>query len=623
MQAWLGGTIRGICMMKRRIAGWILLLIAGFAFPAHAEKRIALVVGNSAYRNVTPLDNPANDASLMAETLKGIGFSLIGNGAQLDLDKNALDEAVQSFGRQIQGANVAMFYYAGHGVQVRGANYLVPINANPTREADVDFQMVDVNLVMNQMQGSGTRLNLVILDACRNNPFGGRGLRSSEGGLAQMRAPEGTLVSYATQPGNVAQDGSDGHSPYTKALAGTIKRGGLDLFETFNEVGLSVKRSTGGSQQPWVSSSPIDGKFYFTSPPAAIASASPSSTGSGSAAMSAVPVAPQSVDTRTLERDVWEAIKGSTKSEVFDKFLHDFPNGVFAGAAHERFVSLTPKGPADVSRQGSLANDCDNLAAGPFDPQRPPGIAGVQSGILHAAEAIGACQEAVNQYPTVARYAYQLGRAFEAAKQWDAAIKALNRAIGAGYAPAMCDLANMYMRGDGVPKDHPQALRLYHQAITAGYVPAINDLGYMYSHGNGVAQDYSEAVRLYQQAADLGYAGGLYRLGFMYENGFGVSRNLTEAVGLYRRAAEAGYPGGMSNLGTVYENGSGVPKDLREAARWYRKAAEAGSPSGMRNLATFYDKGLGGLPHDRAEALRWFEKAADLGNEDAKKYLKR
>jgi len=154
---------------------------------------------------------------------------------------------------------------------VNGSNYLVPVGANPTREADVDFQMVDVNLVLRQMQGSGTRLNMVILDACRNNPFGARGLRSSDGGLAQMRAPEGTLISYATQPGSVAQDGSDGHSPYTRALATTIKQAGLDIFQTFNQVGLAVKRETGGSQQPWVSSSPIDGTFYFVAPAAAAA----------------------------------------------------------------------------------------------------------------------------------------------------------------------------------------------------------------------------------------------------------------------------------------------------------------------------------------------------------------
>ncbi|MGY3614820.1 caspase family protein [Bradyrhizobium sp. USDA 10063] len=257
------GAINGLAFAA--LIGLLTLVVAG---PAAAEKRIALVIGNSAYQNVTRLDNPRNDAKLMADTLASLGFTLIGGRAQLDLDKTAMDVAVQNFGRQVQGADVALFYYAGHGVQVSGSNYLVPVGANPSREADVDFQMTDVNLVLRQMQGSGTRLNMVILDACRNNPFGARGLRAADGGLAQMRAPEGTLISYATQPGNVAQDGSDGHSPYTRALATTIKQAGLDIFQTFNQVGLAVKRATGGSQQPWVSSSPIDGTFYFVPPSA-------------------------------------------------------------------------------------------------------------------------------------------------------------------------------------------------------------------------------------------------------------------------------------------------------------------------------------------------------------------
>jgi hypothetical protein len=269
-------SLGGGCIGMREAVGckfWAfsllaVLLLLALPAPAAAEKRVALVIGNSAYQNVTRLDNPRNDATLMAETLAGLGFTLIGGHAQLDLDKAAMDGAVQSFGRQVQGADVALFYYAGHGVQVAGSNYLVPVGANPTREADVDFQMVDVNLVLKQMQGSGTRLNMVILDACRNNPFGARGLRASDGGLAQMRAPEGTLISYATQPGNVAADGTDGHSPYTKALASTIKQSGLDIFQTFNQVGLAVKRETSGSQQPWVSSSPIDGTFYFVAPSA-------------------------------------------------------------------------------------------------------------------------------------------------------------------------------------------------------------------------------------------------------------------------------------------------------------------------------------------------------------------
>jgi hypothetical protein len=234
------------------------------ASSAAAEKRIALVVGNSAYQSIPRLDNPKNDALLVADTLGKLGFSLVGGGAQVDLDKSRFDSVVQSFGNQLMGADVALFYYAGHGLQLRGTNYLVPVTANPTRETDVDFQMVDVALVLRQMEGAGTKLNLVILDACRNNPFAGRGLRASDGGLAQIRAPEGTLLSYATQPGNVALDGDNGHSPYTRALVETMQRQGLDVLQTFNQVGLIVKRATGNSQQPWVSSSPIDGSFYFS-----------------------------------------------------------------------------------------------------------------------------------------------------------------------------------------------------------------------------------------------------------------------------------------------------------------------------------------------------------------------
>jgi carboxyl-terminal processing protease len=284
-------------------------------FPALADKRIALVVGNSNYQNVTHLENPRNDATLMATTLRSLGFTLVGDGPQLDLDKAALDLAVQKFGSTLQGADVAMFYYAGHGVQIRGANFLVPIGANPTREADVDFQMVDVGLVLRQMEGSGTRLNLVVLDACRNNPFGGRGLRATDGGLAQMRAPEGTLISFATQPGNVALDG-EGNSPYTKALAVTIRKSGLDIFQTFNEVGLAVKRSTGGSQQPWVSSSPIDGNFYFVAP--APATETPAVAGTDNAAQA------------------WAATRDTTSLAVMDTFIQQYGDSIYGPFARAR-----------------------------------------------------------------------------------------------------------------------------------------------------------------------------------------------------------------------------------------------------------------------------------------------
>lgn len=325
-------------MFLRLIIGTIVALAAVLMMkPAAADRRVALVIGNSAYQHVSRLDNPTNDARLVADTLQADGFSLVGGAALLDLDKASFDSAVQNFGNQIGGADVALFYFAGHGVQIRGSNHLVPINANPTKEADVDFQMIDVALVLRQMDGAGTKLNLVILDACRNNPFGSRGLRSNAAGLAQMTAPEGTLISYATQPGNVAQDGSNGNSPYSKALAQTLRQPGLGIFEVFNEVGLTVKRSTGGTQQPWVSSSPIDGRFYFSPPRGESAAARPDvpPTGMNEAAQA------------------WSATKDTTSMEVLEDFIRRYGDSFYASLARARLEEIrSKKRPAEVAALG-------------------------------------------------------------------------------------------------------------------------------------------------------------------------------------------------------------------------------------------------------------------------------
>ena len=307
-----------------KIAFATLVVTAGSSVAAHAERRVALVVGNSAYQNVPYLDNPKNDARLMADTLLSLGFTLTGGVAQIDLDKAGFDRAVQNFGNQLVGADVALFYYAGHGVQVRNSNYLIPVRANPTKESDIDFQMVDVALVLRQMEGSGTKLNLVILDACRNNPFGGHGLRATSRGLAQMQAPEGTMISYATQPGNVALDGANGNSPFTKALATTMRKAGLDIFQTFNAVGVSVKRSTGGAQQPWVSSSPIDGNFYFTLPQTV-----PSVIGP-----------PSQVDRVSEAERAWSLTKDTTSQAVLADFIRLFGTTVYGSMARARLDEL-------------------------------------------------------------------------------------------------------------------------------------------------------------------------------------------------------------------------------------------------------------------------------------------
>jgi hypothetical protein len=338
-----------------RTAATIIVLavtLGAGAIPASADKRVALVVGNSAYQHIAPLDNPKNDARLIAETLRGLGFTLVGGVAQLDLDKARFDGAVQSFGNLLQGADVGLFYYAGHGVQVRGANYLVPVGANPTREADVDFQMLDTNLVLRQMESAGTKLNLVILDACRNNPFGGRGLRATSGGLAQMRAPEGTLISFATQPGNVAQDGADGNSPYTKALVQTIRRPGLSIFETFNEVGLAVMTATGNAQQPWVSLSPIRGNFYFAGAPA-------------SAPIPAVPTPVAPVPPIQAPAKL-AAPAGAVSKRVKRDVSLGYLNMRGGPGQNYQVITRIPAGSSGIAVTGACASAKDRLSAFPF-----------------------------------------------------------------------------------------------------------------------------------------------------------------------------------------------------------------------------------------------------------------
>ena len=290
----------GACKMggMGRITSNIIFLsvLMGFlAAPALAEKRVALVIGNADYVHISRLKSAANDAVLVAETLRSLGFGLVGGGPILNADKQALDLAVQRFGRELQGADVGLFYFAGHGVELNDTNFLIPTGADPVRSADLDFQAVEAKLVLRQMEAAGTRLNLMILDACRNNPFAGRGLRSIGRGLARMESPLGTLISFAAQPGAVADDGSDGHSPYTRALADMVRRPGLDIFEVFNEVGLTVQRKTGGAQRPWLTVSPISGKFYFSEPVQA-----PSS-----------PIVP-------ADEVLWSSIKEFKSPETFD-----------------------------------------------------------------------------------------------------------------------------------------------------------------------------------------------------------------------------------------------------------------------------------------------------------------
>jgi hypothetical protein len=224
-------------------------------------RRIALVIGNSDYKYTGTLSNPANDARLMAETLKTVGFELYGGKPQINLSRDDMLTVIDGFGDSIGRGDTALFFYAGHGMQVKGENYLIPVNANIKNEAEVRVKSVESSLLFAKLEGAKNGVNIVILDACRNNPFG-RSFRSGNNGLAQVTAPSGTIVAFSTAPNQVAEDGSGGNSTYTRELARFIKSPGLRIEDVFKRVRVSVERSTGGNQQPWENTS-LKGDFSF------------------------------------------------------------------------------------------------------------------------------------------------------------------------------------------------------------------------------------------------------------------------------------------------------------------------------------------------------------------------
>ena len=262
-------------MSSFRILLAVLLMPVIFCLPAAAEKRVALIIGNSNYAQVPALPNPVNDANDIASALKRAGFEVI---LGLDVDKREFDTKVRNFADLLENADAAIFFYAGHGLQVSGRNFLLPVDARVQSERDLDFDAVNLDFVLKQMElRRADKTNIVFLDACRDNPFAGNlarsmGTRSASigKGLAQVDTGVGTFIAYSTQPGNVALDGTGRNSPFTAALAKHVVEPDRNLTSVMIEVRKDVLAATGGKQVPWDHSA-LTGEFYFQKSAAATA----------------------------------------------------------------------------------------------------------------------------------------------------------------------------------------------------------------------------------------------------------------------------------------------------------------------------------------------------------------
>ena len=330
---------------------WFLLpLLAAalmFASAANAttgaQRRVALVIGNSAYQYAPHLPNPTNDAEAMAAALQKLGFEVTKG---IDLDRTETEMIIREFSKTLPGADVALLFYAGHGIQVGDHNYLVPVDAQLGDETDLHFEATDLDLVLDVMARE-PRVNLVFLDACRDNPFAqtlarsmGASRSTSIGrGLAIVDASAGSFIAYATDPHQVALDGNGAHSPFTAALLAHMEQPGLSISDMMIEVRNDVLVATDQKQRPWDTSS-LTTPFYFT-PAVAVATAETSSPASSDSA-----VATPAVDKEVV---FWQSIQNSNSPAQFQAYLDQYPNGTFAALARTRIEELKAK-PAEASR---------------------------------------------------------------------------------------------------------------------------------------------------------------------------------------------------------------------------------------------------------------------------------
>ena len=316
------------------VAASLTLLIC-MTVPGNAEKRIALVIGNSAYRDVAGLPNPANDAAAIAEMFKAAGFDFV------DIRENTtlveLRRAVGDFAGIARGADVAVVYFAGHGMEVDGTNYVVPIDAKLKRDFDVEDETLAIDRVLKALEPA-RRLRLVILDACRDNPFAARmqrtvASRSTGRGLARIEPTvSDTLIAYAAKAGTTADDGIGAHSPFAEALLRHLTTPGLDLRIAFGRVRDDVLKSTGNRQEPFVYGS-LGGADVLLNPAGTAAAAAPASPAA---------VAPPSDD--PVQREYTLATQLGT-AEAYDTFLARNPTGFFADLVRTQKAKLALAAP--------------------------------------------------------------------------------------------------------------------------------------------------------------------------------------------------------------------------------------------------------------------------------------
>ncbi|WP_146590987.1 caspase family protein [Puniceibacterium confluentis] len=586
--------------MRQVLCGLLLVLsVLVTGGSAAAQNRVALVIGNSDYTQFNTLENPRNDALDISVALRGLGFQVM---LEIDVTKDRMARVLADFASAAEGADTVLFFYAGHGFQADGRNYLVPADAVIRSASDVTKETDGLERVLDAMQRS-KGVKLVFLDACRDNPFGAALEQESRvgKGLARVGTEADFMFVYATQPDNVAYDGTGRNSFFTEALLHHIYTPGQDIQQMMIGVRRDVRAATGGRQIPFENSS-LTRQFRFDDGPQSISEESllyQLAVNAGDPQLLSLyvdrypggahvdeAVAHLRTGTRTRALNLaddadrlWELARRSRMRPLMEVYLERYPDGAHVDEAQQLLESI-PR-PEDAL-PGSI---CQRLATHPRDATADN--SGVPFELLqaNALNAVRACSAAVSQSPDLPHYAALLARATWAAGDTRQAVRLYKDAAARGDLRAMVSLAQLYETGTGVDPDPARAMELNRTAAEGGSLDAMINLAVTMLEGGG---DSTDAIALMKRAAAEGSATARYNLGVLAQDGQVDSP--ADALKYFTDAAHDGAPGAYLAAAILLDEGRGVARDPGQAANMLLRGAAEDSGEILRRLTESADQ---------------------------------
>ncbi|WP_343079637.1 caspase family protein [Ostreiculturibacter nitratireducens] len=585
------------------VAAFFICLLLTVPAALAEGSRWAVVVGNGTYENpsVPSLDNTTNDARTMAASLRNMGFDvfLLENAKEADLN-----DTISILKKEHSGADLGVFFFAGHGLQLNGVNYVLPTDLDPSQPGFLEKQGLPLNRLIGSLSETGLKNLVVILDACRNSPFGDDGAYGT--GLALVDAPQNAIIAYSTAPGAVALDGSGANSPFTAALAATLEGPRQDLRDVLKLVRAKVRFATGGAQTPWFIDNSRE-EMIIQPREAVQLDDAESKLVSGDI---------------SLESTAWRTISHSSDTNDFLLFARLYPDHPLAAVAREQVTILRNLGSADLPKMDIGAGygssnvpdglsdeitDCDILATGVGDIYGL--VEPVPHDLVNTRAALRACIEATTEDRKNPRLLGLLARVLKLEKRYDEARYYYLSAAEEGNSGAYGGLADLYRFGLGVPQDLQRAAGYARKGALMGNAPLRVLMGVYYKQGWGVPQSFEEARRWTEIASYTGFASAHTALGDFYRRGQGVEKDPATALTHFQMAAALGQTDAMNNIGMAYMRGDGVEADTTIGITWLSRASELGNPYSAFHLGRAFRKGWG-VEQDARQALAYFRLSA-------------